>query len=74
MPHRILPTVALAVIAFCFSDIASAADGGQSRYTPAPIQKTAAWSRYTAKIPSHATSWKQKTARRLAAGRDPYAD
>ena len=76
MPAGMTPTVAIAVVAFCFCDVASAADGGRSRYTRTPIQGTAAWARSanTAKIPPHLVSWKQKAARRPPADGDPYAD
>ena len=76
MPAKIMPTVAIAFVAFCFSDVASTADGGRSRYTPKPIQGTAAGSRSANALNTvrHTTSWKQKGARRLRAARDPYAD
>jgi outer membrane receptor for monomeric catechols len=71
-----MPAVAIAVVAFCFSDVASATDGGRSRYSQTPIQGTAAWSRSAtaAKMSLHTISRKQKAARRLPADGDPYAD
>ena len=76
MSARMIPTVAIAVVAFCFSDVAFAADGGRSPYTQRPTQRTATWSRSAnaAKMPLHTISWKQKAARRLPADGDPYAD
>ena len=76
MLARMMPRVAIAVVAFCFSDVASAADGGRSRYTHTPTQRTATWSQSAnaAKIPLHTISWKRKAARRLPADGDPYAD
>jgi outer membrane receptor for monomeric catechols len=76
MPARMMPIVAITLVAFCFSDVASAANGGRSLYTQTPTQRTATWSRSAkaAKIPLHKISWKQKAARRLPADGDPYAD
>jgi len=76
MPAGMLRTVAVAVVAICVSDAALAADGGRSRYRPAPIQGSASWSQSAEplKTPLRATSWKPKGARTLAADRDPYAD
>ena len=73
MPARMRLTVTIAVVAICFSDGAFAGDGARPGYTLAPIQGTASSSRSanTAKMPLRATSWKQKAAQRLAAGRDP---
>jgi outer membrane receptor for monomeric catechols len=68
---RKLPTIAIAVVAVCFSGGAFAVDGGQTRHA-----QTSHWSRSatTHKSPTRAMQWKLRTARRLAAGRDPYAD
>ena len=76
MAARMMPIVAITLVAFCFSDVASAADGGRSPYTQTPTQRTATWSRFAkaAKTPLHTISWKQKAARRLPADGDPYAD
>jgi outer membrane receptor for monomeric catechols len=75
MPARMIPKIAIVFVAFCFSNVASAADGGRSRYTPIPTQGTAARSRSANAINTVlATSWKQKAARRLRDARDPYAD
>ena len=77
MPARMLRTVTIAVVAICFSDGAFAVDGGRPRHAPAPAPihgSASSRSEDTLKTPLHATRWKQKTARTLAADRDPYAD
>jgi outer membrane receptor for monomeric catechols len=74
MPARMIPKIAIA--AFCFSNVASADNGGRSGYTPTPIQGTSARLRSANAVNTvlPATSWKQKAARRLRDARDPYAD
>jgi outer membrane receptor for monomeric catechols len=76
MPARMLRTVTIAVVAICYSDGVFAAESGGQRHTSAPIHGSASSSRSdgTLKAPLHATRWKQKAVRRLAADRDPYAD
>jgi hypothetical protein len=75
MPARMVRTITIAVVGICFSNGAFAADGGRPRHAPAPLHGTAS-PRYehAVKPPMRATNWKPKTARKLAADRDPYAD
>jgi outer membrane receptor for monomeric catechols len=70
---RKLPTIAITVVAICFSGGAFAVDGGRPRHT---MSQTARWSRPTTtlKSPVRAMHWKQRAARTPAADRDPYAD
>jgi outer membrane receptor for monomeric catechols len=76
MHARMMPRVAMAFVALCFSYVASAADGGRSRHTPTSIRGKPAGSRpaNAGSIVLHTTSWKQRAARRLWDARDPYAD
>jgi outer membrane receptor for monomeric catechols len=71
--RRLLPAIAIAVVAVCLSEAALAVDGGRSRHT---ISQTSRWWRSATPLKStmRATSWKPRSARTLAAGRDPYAD
>jgi hypothetical protein len=69
--RKLLP--AIAVVAVCLSEAALAVDGGRPRHT---ISQTSRWWRSATPLKStmRATSWKPRSARTLAAGRDPYAD
>ena len=71
--RKLLPAIAIAVVAVCLSEAALAVDGGRSRHT---ITQTSRWWRSATPLKStmRATSWKPRSARTLAAGRDPYAD
>jgi outer membrane receptor for monomeric catechols len=71
--RKLLPAIAIAVVAVCLSEAALAVDGGRSRHT---ISQTSRWRRSATPLKStmRATSWKPRSARTLAAGRDPYAD
>jgi outer membrane receptor for monomeric catechols len=71
--RRLLPAIAIVVVAVCLSEAALAVDGGRSRHT---ISQTSRWWRSATPLKStmRATSWKPRSARTLAAGRDPYAD
>jgi outer membrane receptor for ferric coprogen and ferric-rhodotorulic acid len=71
--RKLLPAIAIAVVAVCLSEAALAVDGGRSRHT---ISQTSRWWRSATQLKStmRATSWKPRSARTLAAGRDPYAD
>jgi outer membrane receptor for monomeric catechols len=71
--RKLLPAIAIAVVAVCLSEAALAVDGGRSRHT---ISQTSRWWRSATPLKStmRATSWKPRSARTLAAGRDPYAD
>jgi outer membrane receptor for monomeric catechols len=71
--RKLLPAIAIAVVAVCLSEAALAVDGGRSRHT---ISQTSRWRRSAPPLKStmRATSWKPRSARTLAAGRDPYAD
>jgi outer membrane receptor for monomeric catechols len=71
--RKLLPAIAIAVVAVCLSEAALAVDGGRSRHT---LTQTSRWWRSATPLKStmRATSWKPRSARTLAAGRDPYAD
>jgi outer membrane receptor for monomeric catechols len=71
--RKLLPAIAVAVVAVCLSEAALAVDGGRPRHT---ISQTSRWWRSATPLKStmRATSWKPRSARTLAAGRDPYAD
>ena len=72
--RKLLPAIAIAVVAVCLPEAAAlAVDGGRSRHT---ITQTSRWWRSATPLKStmRATSWKPRSARTLAAGRDPYAD
>jgi outer membrane receptor for monomeric catechols len=71
--RKLLPAIAIAVVAVCLSEAALAVDGGRSRHT---ISQTSRWWRSATPLKStmRATSWKPRSARTLAARRDPYAD
>jgi outer membrane receptor for monomeric catechols len=71
--RKLRPAIAIAVVAVCLSEAALAVDGGRSRHT---ITQTSRWWRSATPLKStvRATSWKPRSARTLAAGRDPYAD
>jgi hypothetical protein len=74
MPARLVRTITIAVVGICFSNGAFA-DGGRPRHAPAPLHGSASLrSEHALKPPLRATNWKQRTARKLAADRDPYAD
>jgi outer membrane receptor for monomeric catechols len=70
--RKLLPAIAVAVVAVCLSEAALAVDGGRPRHT---ISQTSRWWRSATPLKStmRATSWKPRSARTLAAGRDPYA-
>jgi outer membrane receptor for monomeric catechols len=71
--RKLLPAIAIAVVAVCLSEAALAVDGGRSRHT---ITQTSRWWRSATPLKStmRTTSRKPRSARTLAAGRDPYAD
>ncbi len=75
MPAQMLRTITIAVVAIGFSHGAFAADSGRALHAPAPLHGSASSrSEHSVKPALRATNWKPKAARRLAAGRDPYAD
>ena len=77
MPAGMTPTVAIAVVAFCFCDVASAADGGPLALHAdfnSGEQPRGRDPRTPRQYIRTLVSWKQKAARRPPADGDPYAD